>query len=263
MGSRAFGPLRRSLQSPVAETRFYTPTATTAINKPTNSTSLTGKNAGVETGSVSVGVAITVPTSSYVPSKPPLRSSNNRPKIGNYAHHDPTLMLKSPSQQVPPPVPPRTNVRLCVSFPSDGSNTATTTTTMNSGPFLKPMQRPYREPPLLEESDSLDKSIEALSSGEGSSHNRYPLMKSNATKHTSTSSSTSSAGSNGNNHGDDEVDSDEVENSRSGMLACVSNANDTSIESLVLEETALLLPSAPSGRPLIRNATECDENTLI
>ena len=126
------------------------------------------------------------------------------------------------------------------------------------------MQRPYREPPLLEESDSLDKSAEALSSGEGSGgcNTRYPLLKTNAAQHASTSS-TSSAGSNGNNHGDDDVDSDEMENSRSGMLPCVSNANDTSIESLVLEETALLLPSAPSGRPLIRNTTECDENTLI
>lgn len=57
-------------------------------------------------------------------------------------------------------------------------------------------------------------------------------------------------------------DSD-VENSQSGMLACVSNANDTSIESLVLEETALLLPAATSGRALMRNITETEENTLI
>lgn len=58
-------------------------------------------------------------------------------------------------------------------------------------------------------------------------------------------------------------DDSDVENSQSGMLACVSAANDTSIESLVLEETALLLPAATSGRGLIRNNTERDENTLI
>lgn len=58
-------------------------------------------------------------------------------------------------------------------------------------------------------------------------------------------------------------DDSDAENSRSGMMACVSNANDTSIESLVLEETALLLPATSTGRSLMRNITEKDEDTLI
>jgi len=64
---------------------------------------------------------------------------------------------------------------------------------------------------------------------------------------------------------DGDEDSDAETNSRSGMMPCVSNANDgTSIESLVLEETALLLPATlPSGRSLMRNITERDEDTLI
>lgn len=60
-------------------------------------------------------------------------------------------------------------------------------------------------------------------------------------------------------------DSEAETNSRSGMMACVSNANDgTSVESLVMEETALLLPATlPTGRSLMRNITERDEDTLI
>ena len=58
-------------------------------------------------------------------------------------------------------------------------------------------------------------------------------------------------------------DDSDLENSRSGMMPCVSNANDTSIESLVLEETALLLPATSTGRSLMRNITEKDEDTLI
>ena len=166
-----------------------------------------------ESGSVSIGMAVQVqssfplrnlffscgipldqvPTSSYVPAKPPQRSMN-RP-----GRTDP-----------PPPVPPRTHPTRSTLQP--------------------PPNRPcsaFLEHPLLEESDTM-------------------------------SGGTAKAG----NSSSQDDDSD-VENSHSGMMACVSNANDTSIESLVLEETALLLPAASSGRGLMRNISERDEDTLI
>lgn len=161
-------------------------------------------------GSVSVGVAVQVPASSYVPAKAPAR----RP--------------------LPPPVPPR-NVRLALSYSACSESAG-----------AKPMQRPYREPPLLEETDSAD----------GSRANEAPPP------HRSVQSKAAPAAS-ASSHDDDDDDDSDAENSRSGMMACVSNANDTSIESLVQEETALLLPAATSGRGLIRTALERDENTLI
>ncbi len=173
------------LQSPSGlESRF--PIVATAISSPPER---------VESGTVSVGLAVQVSASNYVPPKrvlPPGRRA------------DP-----------PPPIPPRTVVHMRPSSQQTSS-----------------LSRPcssFLEHPLLEESDAAiaeSKSALAASSSQ-------------------------------------EDDSD-VENSQSGRLACVSNANDTSIESLVLEETTLLLPAATSaGRTMMRNINESDENTLI
>jgi hypothetical protein len=124
-------------------------------------------------------------------------------------------------------------------------------------------------------------------SGDSATDNNNPIKSSNNQK-TTISSSSSSGGfvqqkpriitaghyhhrppvvpmSSSSEGPDGDEDSDAETNSRSGMMPCVSNANDgTSIESLVLEETALLLPATlPSGRSLMRNITERDEDTLI
>ena len=161
----------------------------------------------------------------------------------------------------PPPVPPR-NIRLTVNYPGEPSSSG-------SGSSYKPMHRggPYREPPLIEESgdsatdnknptktgnnkmtiSSSDGLVQQKPRTAGHYHHRPPIA----------AVSSSSEGP------DD--DSEAESNSRSGMMPCVSNANDgTSIESLVLEETALLLPATlPSSRSIMRNITERDEDTLI
>ena len=215
-------------------------------------------------GTVSVGVAVQVSTASYVPAPRPVtsaqRSQLNRPQ--------------------PPPIPPR-NIRLMVNYPGihgESSSSGGCGGTAGSGSSsYKPMHRggPYREPPLMEES------------GDSATDNNNPTKCSNNQK-TTISSSSSSGGfvqqkpriitaghyhhrppvvpmSSSSEGPDGDEDSDAETNSRSGMMPCVSNANDgTSIESLVLEETALLLPATlPSGRSLMRNITERDEDTLI
>lgn len=171
-------------------------------------------------GTVSVGVAVQVPASSYVPAK------------------------AAPRRPQPPPVPPR-NIRLTLNYPNES--------TTGAGHLHKPMQRPYREPPLLEEADSVESKANDASSPVKAPAPPPPQQRSVQSKAVATAASSSSQ---------DDEDSD-VENSRSGLMACVSNANDTSMESLVQEETALLLPAASSGRGLIRTVVERDENTLI
>ena len=199
-GGTRLGRIRGS--NPPAETRL--------MNAPLKNKEIGLEPIAAKSGSVSVGVAVQVPTSSYVPAKPPQR----RPQ--------------------PPPIPPR-NIRLTVNYPSE------------TGGSYKSMQRPYREPPLLEESDSTDnnKAVEMQQQ-----HQKQQQRTIQAKMGVRVSSSSQ------------DEDSD-AENSRSGMLACVSNANDTSIESLVLEETTLLLPATSTGRSLMRNITEKDEDTLI
>ncbi|XP_046453317.1 protein unc-80 homolog isoform X4 [Daphnia pulex] len=221
-------------------------------------------------GTVSVGVAVQVSTASYVPAPRPAtaaqRSQLNRPQ--------------------PPPIPPR-NIRLTVNYPgshgepsSSGSGGAGSGGSSSSS--YKPMHHrggPYREPPLMEES------------GDSATDNNNPTKTNSSSNNkttTMTSSSSSSGGfvqhkpriitaghyhhrppivpmSSSSEGPDGDEDSDAETNSRSGMMPCVSNANDgTSIESLVLEETALLLPATlPTGRSLMRNITERDEDTLI
>lgn len=197
-GSRLGGVYRRG---PSVETRLMAP----SHNKP----GLDGLDSvsSAKSGTVSVGVAVQVPASSYVPAKPPPR----RPQ--------------------PPPIPPR-NIRLTVNYPSE-----------TAASYKTHLQRPYREPPLLEESDSTDNKATEQ-------HKHRHVMSAGRSAAAKVSSSSQ----------DDDSD---AENSRSGMLACVSNANDTSIESLVLEETTLLLPATSTGRSLMRNITERDEDTLI
>ena len=196
-GSRLGGVHRRGLS---AETRLMTPNKTCSSD---------GLESGAKSGTVSVGVAVQVSTSSYVPAK----GAQRRPQ--------------------PPPIPPR-NIRLTVNYPSE---------TGGGGGSYKPMhQRPYREPPLMEESDSTDNKTADL---------QQRIQQQQPPTKTGRVSSSSQ---------DDDSD---LENSRSGMMPCVSNANDTSIESLVLEETALLLPATSTGRSLMRNITEKDEDTLI
>ena len=199
-GSRLGGVHRRGLS---AETRLMTPNKTCSSD---------GLESGAKSGTVSVGVAVQVSTSSYVPAK----GAQRRPQ--------------------PPPIPPR-NIRLTVNYPSETGG--------GGGGSYKPMhQRPYREPPLMEESDSTDNKTADL-------QQRIQQQQQQPPTKTGRVSSSSQ---------DDDSD---LENSRSGMMPCVSNANDTSIESLVLEETALLLPATSTGRSLMRNITEKDEDTLI
>ena len=199
-GSRLGGIHRRGLS---AETRLMTPNKTCSSD---------GLESGAKSGTVSVGVAVQVSTSSYVPAK----GAQRRPQ--------------------PPPIPPR-NIRLTVNYPSETGG--------GGGGSYKPMhQRPYREPPLMEESDSTDNKTADL-------QQRIQQQQQQPPTKTGRVSSSSQ---------DDDSD---LENSRSGMMPCVSNANDTSIESLVLEETALLLPATSTGRSLMRNITEKDEDTLI
>lgn len=179
-------------------------------------------------GTVSVGVAVQVPASSYVPAKP------------------------APRRPQPPPVPPR-NIRLTLNYPNESAGGA--------GHLLKPMQRPYREPPLLEETDSAEsKTNDASSPVKAPPAPPQQQQQRSVQSKPAAGAAATAAASTSSSH--DEEDSD-VENSRSGMMACVSNANDTSMESLVQEETALLLPAASSGRGLIRTVVERDENTLI
>ncbi|XP_045030143.1 protein unc-80 homolog isoform X4 [Daphnia magna] len=224
-----------------SETRLMTTGTTTSNTKASLLHDGVDSTVKSSVGTVSVGVAVQVSTSSYVPAPRPataaLRSQHNRP--------------------VPPPVPPR-NIRLTVNYP--GSHSESTASGGGSSSY-KPMHRggPYREPPLMEES------------GDSATDNNNPI-KSNKTSSSSVNKSKMTAGHyqqrpaplSSSSEGPDE-DSEAETNSRSGMMACVSNANDgTSIESLVMEETALLLPATlPTGRSLMRNITERDEDTLI
>ena len=267
IGSRLSGAVIHSRRSHTIHSNLSEGAAVTRSGPTTANTKASLLYDGLESvstvkssvGTVSVGVAVQVSTASYVPAPRPAiaaqRSQMNRPQ--------------------PPPIPPR-NIRLTVNYPgSHGEPSANSGGAGSGSSSYKPMHRggPYREPPLMEES------------GDSATDNNNPTKTSN---NKTTISSSSSGGfvqqkpriitaghyhhrppivpmSSSSEGPDGDEDSDAETNSRSGMMPCVSNANDgTSIESLVLEETALLLPATlPSGRSLMRNITERDEDTLI
>ena len=197
-------------------------------------------------------MAVQVSASSYVPAAKAHRTTQYKSTGRN---HPNDTGYQFPLN--PPPVPPR-SVRLAVNYPgtnNDGSNSS------NNGPPSPFNTKPgssaatsvggssdahfkniptmlgahmargcmYREPPLLEESDSMDRAGDL-----------------------SNSSSSVNAVS------DSELDS------RSGTLSCVrSQDGDTSNESLTLGEDSVALitrePTVRSQHPHV----ERDENTLI
>lgn len=238
------GAVRRGNQSPLmAESRLVTAipsgdTTVTTLTIPKVSEMAEQKGKLTSSSSVSVGVAVQVSSSSYIPTKA------NRPQ---YKGSSRTYPNDAPA---PPAVPPR-SVRLSLNYPGSNSDSNSITPTSpfktraNVGdshfknmPVMHSSHGNHmtrtcifrdRQPPLLEESDSLDKVGE--------------LGASNASVNI--------------------ISDSDMDNSRSGMLSCVISQADTSNESLTLAEEISPLTRMAPIRCSKRSSIEHDEDTLI